>query len=174
MTGYADFRQDTKPNILNNYETDDWLLQAGSVAITVVIMLNYPLSTHPCRITINHMINSNKFLATKIPHVVRYWVITLGMVYLALLVAIFIPGIDVAFGFLGATATAVVCFIMPGIMYFKGGPYAGQWGHRANIMALGVAALGAILGIIGVTAELYEVVWGSDKDGSRDDRDSSH
>ncbi|KAL6074452.1 amino acid transmembrane transporter [Balamuthia mandrillaris] len=122
--GYLSFLGDTEDNILKNYDVDNKPIQIGAMALTISIVFYIPLNTHPCRITVDWMLFRNQ---SKFPQRLRYLIETIVLVFLALVLAIAVPSIVVVFGLLGATATAMCCYIMPPALHLKIG--VERWYH---------------------------------------------
>lgn len=154
VAGYLGYPVATQGNILKHFTIDDLFLQLASIALTVTVMLNYPLSSHPCRITLTYLIFKHGPLRN-VTEPTRYWCLTFGMVYVGLAIAIFVPGVEVAFELLGATATAVCCYIMPAMLNLYGGPYASNTFHNKNIPSILIIAFGALVATASSATIIY-------------------
>jgi len=205
-------------NILNNYQLepsggvsdctkdDCWnhisfgqllkspVIVAGEAAITLTILLAFPLNIFPCRYTLEMMMsyhamaaeetekaanekallsssieehllsNGNGVDAERGPSQIsdtaategdaetttamgwfRHIGLTALIVGLAMLVAIFLPNIQVVFSLLGSTTSAFVCFIVPGMFVLK--VEDGPWYSRGKLPAALLVAGGVITGI---------------------------
>jgi hypothetical protein len=127
-------------------------IQLGSFLLTVAVILNIPLNTHPLRITCDWMLFGPH---SRVPEDIRYYGEIFLMVFSALAIAIFVPSITVVsipsfpfisprlaqacllelkgcsrpqvFSLLGATATSFCCYVMPSLLYLRVAPQ--PWYH---------------------------------------------
>jgi len=67
-------------------------IQLGSFLLTIAVILNIPLNTHPLRITFDWMLFGPQ---SRIPEDLRYYSEIFLMVFSALVIAIFVPSITV-------------------------------------------------------------------------------
>eukprot|EP00744_Colponema_vietnamica_P007174 GILI01010359.1.p1 GENE.GILI01010359.1~~GILI01010359.1.p1 ORF type:complete len:534 (-),score=143.64 GILI01010359.1:524-2125(-) len=115
--GYIMFLDDIQGNILQNFEKiviNDPLIALAEVAMTFSLVLAFPLNIFPCRYSIDVLLFHNRPYSR-----VRTVLITLFTVAAALGIAVVVPGINVVFELLGGTASAFVCFILPGAFILK-------------------------------------------------------
>ena len=121
--GYANFPASTEPNVLSNYRLDDprsRLMAPSFGAIALAVLMAYPLCIFPCRYTVDAVLLrlaerwagtppppsppsphsqqrlAGEAIAPPMP-VGRRVVLTVGLSGLALLIALFVPGINIVF-----------------------------------------------------------------------------
>lgn len=153
-----------KGNILLSFQANDTLIAISRAAITFTVAVAFPLNivsilrvcctkSHvskqfPCRFTLEMMFFSNSR-----PSLIRHVAITCTLVLLALLLAIFCPSINVVFGIIGGTCSAVVCFILPAAYMLKvlEGPMTK--GEKLGPLVLLIGA--AIIGILSTSITIY-------------------
>lgn len=123
LAGYRDAPH-SQPNLLANYcvrkpsaHNASHLMLPAYVAIGLAVCIAYPFNVHPCRYTLDVML-CEQFGARTRP-AVRHLLWTLSITFLALLVAIYVPGINVVFQLMGSTCSAFVCFVLPGAFGLK-------------------------------------------------------
>ena len=124
LTGYANFPTSDQGNVLNNYcvlspsksafePHPPRVILPAFIAITLTVLMAYPVNVFPCRYSLNMMLFSNTSRWTSRYRTVRHVGLTLGIAGLALLIALVVPDISVVFQLMGGTASAYVCFLMP-------------------------------------------------------------
>jgi amino acid permease len=113
LAGYRDSPRSRNGNLLKNYcirgEAGHLMLPAY-LAIGVAVCIAYPFNVHPCRYTLDVMF-FGQFGAKK--STLRHVAWTLGISGSGLLVALYVPGINIVFQLMGSTCSAFVCFILP-------------------------------------------------------------
>jgi len=157
----------------------------GEAAITLTILLAFPLNVFPCRYTIEMMLFAHH---TKQQHSAtekdaaelgspgqeallgksdgrrswsewcRHFFLTLGIVGLAMVLAMFVPDIQVVFSLLGSTTSAFVCYIVPAMFVLKVEPE--PWYHRKQLPAFCLMVGGIITGIVCTGVIIYEKIDG--------------
>lgn len=155
LFGYLAFLEKTDGNILENYAPENIAIQLGALAMTISVVFYIPLNTHPCRITIDWMITSLSKELAKVDITVRYVVETIIMDALALLIAIAVPNVVVVFGLLGATATSLCCYVMPGLLYIKAANL--PWASKEAFLPLCLVTGGTLCGIISTVVIIFDM-----------------
>jgi len=156
LFGYLAFLDKTEGNILQNYSADNIPIQIGALTIAISVVFYIPLNTHPCRITIDWMITTYFQCAGKVSIEIRYLVETIILDGLALIIAIAVPNIVVVFGLLGATATALCCYVMPGLLYIKAANL--RWFSKAAFPPLFLAISGALCGLASTCTIIFDLI----------------
>jgi len=124
--GYVNFPHKRESNVLSNYELDEphsRMMAPSFGAIALTVLMAYPLNVFPCRYTLDVILSrsaanwssspsSAGFGPTPIPPR-RRALLTLLITGASLLIALFVPGINIVFQLMGGTASAFVCFILP-------------------------------------------------------------
>ncbi|DBA01645.1 TPA: hypothetical protein N0F65_010296 [Lagenidium giganteum] len=137
-----------KGNILLSFPLSDTLIAISRAAITFTVSVAFPLNIFPCRFTIDMM-----FFAQSRDSLLRHVAVTSGLVFFALLLAIFCPSINVVFGIIGGTCSTVVCFCLPAafILKLESGPLLGP--NKLGSFVLFVGAV--IIGVIGTAVTVW-------------------
>jgi len=168
--GYANFPQNVHANVLSNYKLDEVhsrLMAPSYCAILLTVLMAYPLNIFPCRYTVDVILQ--RFIAfwrgeipPASPPSTRYAddanlvystmsakrrvVLTIVIAGLSLLIALFVPGINIVFQLLGGTASAFVCFILPA---------AFAWHYNLpEVRSIGGKASCASLFLVGITISI--------------------
>ena len=74
------------------------------------VVMAFPLNIHPCRYTLDTLF-FQQYGAKR--SVVRHTAWTLAIASAGLLIALYVPGINVVFQLMGSTSSAFVCFVLP-------------------------------------------------------------
>uniref|UniRef100_M4BQ64 Amino acid transporter transmembrane domain-containing protein n=1 Tax=Hyaloperonospora arabidopsidis (strain Emoy2) TaxID=559515 RepID=M4BQ64_HYAAE len=74
----------------------------------------------------------------------RHVAVTSSLVLLALVLAVFCPGINVIFGIIGGTCSSVVCFCLPAafVLKLEDGPLLGPKKVGPVLLLIGAIAIG--------------------------------
>ena len=88
----------------------------------------------------------------------RHFLLTAAIVGLAMVLAMYLPNIQVVFGILGSTCSAFVCYIVPAMFVLKTeeGPWYGSNKIMPTILMIG----GAITGIVCTAIIVYQTITG--------------
>lgn len=155
LAAFSEFGRVTKSDVLNNYDVwasvRDRAMLPAFVFMACTIAMAYPLNVFPARVTVLAMMRPEEHpsLPETAPFA-RHVGVTLGITGLSLAVAVFAPGINVVFQLLGGTASAFVCFCVPGVLAIRthstqlGGPGAPHRVACAYALVIG----GALVGIV--------------------------
>ena len=166
IAGYADFPSSSEGNLLKNYcllepirssaasltSEDPWsgsggtstgpprVITAAYVAITITIVMAYPVNVYPTRYTLDQMAAHYLAIRPGAQQAGRYkclWhsFLTLAIAGTTLLTALVVPDISIVFSLMGGTASAYVCYIIPA---------AAAWKLRGSIPSVGGSLLGRI------------------------------
>ena len=99
------------PNILDAY-LPSWWLSGARLALILALSLSFPVMLLVARVHLLSLVSSPAPAAEPAPPA-----LTVGMVLLALLVAICYPQVEVCLGLLGATCSVSLSFIIPALLY---------------------------------------------------------
>lgn len=154
--GYITFGNITMSNILrNNWPPHDILITCGRLALTLTLLMSFPLLTHPCRATIDTLLFKGTPLTT-----FRLVVETVTMVVLSYCLSIVIPNVTYIWSFMGATVAVMIAFIMPSAFYLKiikQGFYPKDWEAGK---ALGLFIFGVFLMVVCTFEAVMNVIEG--------------
>ncbi|CAE7189641.1 Slc38a10, partial [Symbiodinium necroappetens] len=105
-------------NVLDLFGSSDWLGGAMRAAISVAVTLAFPMLCLPCRSTVDHLVfGGGAFAASNAG--MRHRMETLVVVGITLLLSTTESDLSKVFGFTGATAGAVICYVLPLCFYLR-------------------------------------------------------
>ncbi|XP_053321599.1 sodium-coupled neutral amino acid symporter 2 [Spea bombifrons] len=117
LFGYLTFYGNVEPELLHTYSK---VPNAGVVfvvvrlAVLMAVTLTVPIVIFPIRSSITQLLCAGKDFAMW-----RHFIITFGILAFANILVIFVPTIRDIFGFIGASAAAMLVFILPSAFYIK-------------------------------------------------------
>eukprot|EP00755_Sulcionema_specki_P018169 Sspe_Gene.66236::Locus_39145_Transcript_1_1_Confidence_1.000_Length_1913::g.66236::m.66236 len=152
--GYLDFEDVTKGNILKNFQPKkDPVIAISFIAITLTVVVAFPLVVFPCRdsifgilygpkqtsdrvdlwkdsltnpdkyevasVTSSHVYMPGPGAAGGLPRIYKkppswvHYAVSFSISFSALLFALFVPGIQVVFFFLGGVCSSFLCLVLP-------------------------------------------------------------
>ncbi|DAZ94336.1 TPA: LOW QUALITY PROTEIN: hypothetical protein N0F65_012139, partial [Lagenidium giganteum] len=109
-------------NILLNLKNDP-LMQAPVAAVYVTVILTFPMLFHPLRTIAEEIVWRSAMPEVA---VVKRWIGAIILLWSQLLIAIWVPGIEVVFGLIGGTTCLAICFVFPVIAFTR----LVSWRHR--------------------------------------------
>ena len=154
--GYLMFGANVKGNILDEF-TSGLAVLIAKAAISLLVLLSYPLQIHPCRASLLNVINTwrstrsgygpimdlaedirqeDDVLYEKTPSFESYETsiaeppsssidttiylgITMTLIMVSYIIALAVDNLTLVLGFVGATGSTTICYILPGILYLK-------------------------------------------------------
>jgi amino acid permease len=152
MLGYTRFGDETKGDILTNYDfkSSPILIKGTFITMGVAITTAFPLNVFPLRTSLNLMVFGVPQLQSNVAHLTETLLIVVSM----LLAAIYIPGIDIVFSLLGSTASSLLCFIFPAYLAYCAGTHRTSRAVCVGMVLL--ALLGLFIGILGTWCTISE------------------
>ncbi|XP_047430563.1 sodium-coupled neutral amino acid transporter 2-like isoform X1 [Mugil cephalus] len=117
LFGYLTFNDKVGPELLYTYANIykfDVLLLIVRLAVLTAVTLTVPVVLFPLRTSINHLLFASKEFSW-----LRHIIITVVLLGGTNLLVIFVPNIRDIFGLIGATAAAMLIFILPSAFYIK-------------------------------------------------------
>ncbi|OQR81920.1 sodium-coupled neutral amino acid transporter [Thraustotheca clavata] len=142
-----------KGNILLSFALNDTLIAISRAALTFTVAVAFPLNIFPCRFSLDMM-----FFASAKDSMVRHVIVTCSLVFAALILAIFCPSINVVFGIIGGTCSAVVCFCFPAafILKLEPGPLLSSAKIGPIILLVGAIIMGAFGTGVTIWSNFYQ------------------
>ncbi|XP_054447168.1 sodium-coupled neutral amino acid symporter 2 isoform X2 [Pteronotus mesoamericanus] len=117
LFGYLTFYEHVESELLHTYSsvlgTDKYLLTVR-LAVLVAVTLTVPVVIFPIRGSLTHLLCPAKDFSWW-----RHSIITVSILGFTNLLVIFVPTIRDIFGFIGASAAAMLIFILPSAFYIK-------------------------------------------------------
>uniref|UniRef100_A0AAQ5ZKP8 Sodium-coupled neutral amino acid symporter 2 n=1 Tax=Amphiprion ocellaris TaxID=80972 RepID=A0AAQ5ZKP8_AMPOC len=117
LFGYLTFNSNVGPELLHTYSRYykfDVLLLIVRLAVLTAVTLTVPVVLFPIRTSVNHLLCPTKDFSW-----VRHTVITVVLLAGTNALVILVPTIRDIFGFIGASAAAMLIFILPSAFYIK-------------------------------------------------------
>ncbi|KAM4675389.1 sodium-coupled neutral amino acid symporter 2 isoform 1-T2 [Discoglossus pictus] len=117
LFGYLTFFGNVEPELLHTYST---LVGSGVIfvivrlAVLMAVTLTVPIVIFPIRSSINQLLCAGKDFS-----LIRHIIITVLILAFTNCLVIFVPTIRDIFGFIGASAAAMLVFILPSAFYIK-------------------------------------------------------
>ncbi|KAI9478452.1 MAG: transmembrane amino acid transporter protein-domain-containing protein [Benjaminiella poitrasii] len=122
IIGYLSFGKDVLGNIILEYPQTHFVA-FGRLAIVILVIFSYPLQAHPCRASIekilDHVGNGKHFEDDANRKKRRHMITTISIIVTSYLVAINISKLDLVLSFVGSTGSTTISFILPGLFYYK-------------------------------------------------------
>lgn len=117
LFGYLTFYGRVESELLHTYSSvvgTDIILLIVRLAVLVAVTLTVPVAVFPIRSSITHLLCATKDFSWW-----RHSLITVSILVFTNLLVIFVPSIKDIFGFIGASAAAMLIFILPSAFYIK-------------------------------------------------------
>ncbi|NP_001038569.1 sodium-coupled neutral amino acid symporter 2 [Danio rerio] len=117
LFGYLTFNEAVEPELLHTYSkvyNFDVVLLIVRLAVLTAVTLTVPVVLFPIRTSVNHLLGASKEFSWP-----RHICITVALLVCVNILVIFVPTIRDIFGFIGASAAAMLIFILPSAFYIK-------------------------------------------------------
>ncbi|KAL3048335.1 sodium-coupled neutral amino acid transporter 2 [Trematomus bernacchii] len=117
LFGYLTFNLHVEPELLHTYSKvykADVLLLIVRLAVLTAVTLTVPVVLFPIRTSVNQLLCASKEFSW-----IRHTIITVVLLACTNCLVIFVPTIRDIFGFIGASAAAMLIFILPSAFYLK-------------------------------------------------------
>ncbi|KAM3859239.1 sodium-coupled neutral amino acid symporter 2 [Diretmus argenteus] len=117
LFGYLTFNVHVEPELLHTYSKlykPDVLLLIVRLAVLTAVTLTVPVVLFPIRTSVNQLLCASKEFSW-----IRHTAITVVLLASTNCLVIFVPTIRDIFGFIGASAAAMLIFILPSAFYIK-------------------------------------------------------
>lgn len=98
------------------------IVTAGQVCIAVLVALSYPLQLHPCRASLTKVIS-----CLPDSNLLKHTLITAFIIAASWSVAVNVADLSFILGLVGATGSTIICYILPGFLYFRIGTQLLRW-----------------------------------------------
>ncbi|KAI1883809.1 hypothetical protein AGOR_G00235570 [Albula goreensis] len=117
LFGYLTFGVHVEPELLHTYSKVykfDAILLVVRLAVLTAVTLTVPVVLFPIRTSVNQLLCASKEFSW-----LRHFIITFFLLAGTNVLVIFVPTIRDIFGFIGASAAAMLIFILPSAFYIK-------------------------------------------------------
>jgi len=144
VAGYTTFTGFTQGDLLENYCSDDLLMNISRLFFCFVILLTYPIECFVCREVLNNVFWKDK----KSSGWLRHLSVTVALVITTCLASLSTDCLGIVLELNGILAAVPLAFILPPLCYLKlqPGPVL-AWGH---LPALAMAAFGVLVAVCGL------------------------
>lgn len=162
ILGYLSFGKNVLGNIILEYPQSHFVAY-GRLAIVILVIFSYPLQAHPCRASIDKILDYHKNRKYKLPNSLvptpsnkRHLIVTTCIVIASYFVAITISQLDLVLSFVGSTGSTTISFILPGLFYFK--MYSDDKWHWKRWAALFLSIYGVLVMTVCLTFNIMRLL----------------
>lgn len=120
ISGYATYGSEVDPDILVNYPKNT-LTSIARLAVSLLVAFSYPLQCHPARLSLMALwrqFDSEEDAGDQF-YLFRFYLITALFLGLSLVIGIVVTDLGLILGLIGSTGATIICYILPGISYYK-------------------------------------------------------
>jgi amino acid permease len=153
IIGYLTFGNSVKSNIIAMYPHGAFVT-GGQLAIAILVLLSYPLQCHPCRASLEKVLFATSYSSKR-----KYLLMTIGIMIFSYLIAISVSNLSTVLSFVGATGSTTICYILPGLFYYKFRDNT-DLVERWDFMKIGAMALAAT-GVLVMSTSLTSQILGN-------------
>ena len=112
--GYLQFGNDVQADVLLEFDDNDTFANVVRIAISIAVMLHYPLVLFPMRQSLDSLMfpgSELTFLRTTLQ--------TAGIILTTLVISLVFPSVERVFGLAGGTIGSLLCYIIPGMLLYQ-------------------------------------------------------
>jgi len=150
--GYLTFGALTADDILLSYNHSDPLANLGRLAIGLTATFSFPITNFTCRLTIRSLFFKNKPFSDA----QHYIVSTLFFIF-CLLVALFVPGVGIAFGICGSLGATMLMFGFPALMMLKFGRKSPRFKYVWIPLSVFFMLLSIVMSVCGFSVTMIKI-----------------
>ncbi|KAJ3210282.1 hypothetical protein HDU82_008432 [Entophlyctis luteolus] len=168
ICGYLTFGPSVAGNIISMYPASSPVITLGQAALAVLFLLSYPLQCHPARASLEKVITRGN--ATIEMTRTRFTVLTAGLLFASWIVAVVVDDLATVLALVGATGSTAICYILPGVLYFKmrevtdlvgdaadpDAPFRRKW-DAMKLGAVALASVGCVMMVVSVGTQIMHV-----------------
>ncbi|KAJ3303091.1 hypothetical protein HDV03_004170 [Kappamyces sp. JEL0829] len=162
VIGYLTFGKDVSSNIIALYPTSN-IVTGAQIAIAFLVLFSYPLQCHPCRNSLDkvlpHPDGVRPSLGTAMSHT-RFSLLTMGIMVASYLLAVTVKDLSTVLAFVGATGSTTICYILPGVFYYKLCENQAAPGSQRPLMQKAAVTM-VLVGIVVMITSLSQIFFGS-------------
>ncbi|KAI7888379.1 transmembrane amino acid transporter protein-domain-containing protein [Mucor mucedo] len=151
ILGYLSFGKGVLGNIILEYPQSHFVA-FGRLAIVVLVIFSYPLQAHPCRASLEKILDSNPLPMSDKKHALVTGFIVVASYFLA----ISISQLDLVLSFVGSTGSTTISFILPGLFYFR--LYRDDSWHWKRVAALFLTFYGIMVMTVCLTFNIKRLL----------------
>lgn len=173
--GYIGFLENTEGNILKNLRIleDDSLgfkiaIIIGYIGMALAVTMAYPLNIFPMRYSILSLSMGLEKLEDKYKNMtlkfkIIHYSLSIFLVALSVIIALFIQELDFVFEITGGTTSAIIAFIAPGLYILKINKNSKEYIYFiiriSKLYIVGAYLMIIIGGIIGIWSTFVSIYW---------------
>lgn len=150
MSGFLTFRDKTAGNVLNNFPSDNWLVNVARLCFGLNMLTTLPLEAFVCREVMENYFYPGAPFSMK-----RHLIFSTGLVISAMSVALVTCDLGVVFELVGATSACALAYILPPLCYIK---LASK--SRKTYLAAVVAGFGVLVMVISLVQSVVKIIHG--------------
>jgi len=148
--GLVAFGSSTAGDVLLSFSATNAGALVGRLLMGIHVMLAYPINSHPARLALGSL-----FFGVQNVRGHRFWGLTVGLFLCILIVATWVPGVNIVFGLLGSTAAVLWIFLFPaGFLWVT----AGKLSRQSRVEAVVMMIVGVILAVTGTAETIMSIV----------------
>ncbi|KAG4108606.1 hypothetical protein H8356DRAFT_1616915 [Neocallimastix lanati (nom. inval.)] len=143
--GYITFGDKTDSNVISMYPSSSNIILFGQLSMVIMVMLSYPLQMFPCRLSLEkvfynlkRILNRNNEGSSLLnPTAVslmdnssisahdqpmsdrKFFFMTLSILVCSYVLACSVKTLGIVLSIVGATGSTMICYVLPGILYYK-------------------------------------------------------
>lgn len=153
ITGYLVFTDKTEGNILNNFASDDWVINIARFCFGANMSTTIPLENYVCREVIeDYFFKGQPFDQT------RHVAITSAIVFSAMLISLLTCDLGVVLEIAGGLSATALAFIFPAAAYFV--LTRGKWTSRQKLPAVVCTAFGVVVLVLSCAITITNTIRG--------------
>jgi sodium-coupled neutral amino acid transporter 11 len=114
LAGFLTFGDLTQGNVLNNFPTDNLMVNIARLCFGLNMLTTLPLECFVCREVIENYYYPNEPFQQR-----RHVIITSALVLVAMFISLLTCDLGIVFEFVGATSACALAYILPPLCYMK-------------------------------------------------------
>ncbi|GJN90138.1 hypothetical protein Rhopal_003137-T1 [Rhodotorula paludigena] len=174
ILGYMTFGAAVSGNLIEMYPRTT-LVSVGQVGIVILVLFSYPLQLHPARASLDKFLFPHRSAAgdgvnaadddhddhasgDDIP-LARFVLESAFLLFATFVIAMFVSSLEVVLGFVGATGSTTISFILPSVFFlslFKDSPNPRD--RRLRYIAMLLLAWGVVVMVVSLSLNIYHLV----------------
>ncbi|BGP41308.1 hypothetical protein JCM10449v2_005285 [Rhodotorula kratochvilovae] len=168
ILGYLTFGAAVGGNIIEMYPRTT-LVSIGQVGITILVLFSYPLQLHPARASLDkflfpHQPSDSDDCTDDHGHddeipLGRFVIESAVLLFATFMIAMFVSSLEVVLGFVGATGSTTISFILPAVFFlslFKDSTDPRD--RRLRLGAMFLLAWGVLVMVVSLSLNIYHLV----------------
>ncbi|KAI5857137.1 amino acid transporter [Tricharina praecox] len=155
LSGFLTFRDKTAGNVLNNFPSDNWMVNVARLCFGLNMLTTLPLEAFVCREVMETYFYPDAPFSMK-----RHLIFSTGLVVSAMSVALVTCDLGVVFELVGATSACALAYILPPLCYIKLATKS-----RKTYIAGAVAVFGVLVMVISLVQSVLKIIHGGGGEG---------